>query len=44
MHGSDTTTHCQDDDDDDDDNDNNDTERDEVIAVDTRSIYIYTTP
>ena len=36
MHGSDTT-HCQDDDDDDDD-----TERDEVIAVDTRSIYIYT--
>ena len=41
MHGSDTT-HCQDDDDDDDDDD--DTERDEVIAVDTRSIYIYTTP
>ena len=42
MHGSDiTTTHCQDDDDDD---NNDDTERDEVIAVDTRSIYIYTTP
>ena len=36
MHGRETT-HCQDDDDDDDD-----TERDEVIAVYTRSIYIYT--
>ena len=36
MHGRETT-HCQDDDDDD------DTERDEVIAVYTRSIYIYTT-
>ena len=44
MHGSDTTTHCQDDDDDDDDDD--DTERDEVIAVYTRRVYIhiYTTP
>ena len=40
MHGRETT-HCQDDDDDDDDDD---TERDEVIAVYTRSIYIYTTP
>ena len=38
MHGRETT-HCQDDDDDDDD----DTERDEVITVYTRSIYIYTT-
>ena len=41
MHGRETT-HCQDDDNDDDNDD--DTERDEVIAVDTRSIYIYTTP
>ena len=40
MHGRETT-HCQDDDDTDDDDD---TERDEVIAVYTRSIYIYTTP
>ena len=41
MHGRETT-HCQDDDDDDDDDD--DTERDEVITVYTRSIYIHTTP